>query len=236
LSIVGEICEEAINAGSLPGASGIPFVEACRLYLTHGTIPEHERPSFYCRLSEALLHRGRRDDAVDCARIAFDLQPATEGIANICAWVFSNCDRHEEAAAYERLLDTRPRWAEGHRHASGSLAVAGRVDGAIFHGRRASDLDPNSYEFAVHAACLLEGAGRYGDAITYFTRAAAIEPGDTSVLRHVSAAHFALGQSEDAVELALRAVALAPGDRLNALHATELLLRTRRGGHHPRCC
>ena len=229
MSIVGEICEKAINAGSLSGTSGIPFVEACRLYLAHCDIPEHEQPSFYCRLSEALFHRGRHEDAVESARIAFDLQPRTEAVTSLCAWVFSNCGRHEEAAAaYERLLEIRSHWAEGHRHASGSFAVVGRVDRAIFHGGRASDLDPNSFEFAFHAACLLEAAGRYQDAIGYFTRAAAVEPDDSSVLRRISAAKLALGEKGEAVAFALRAVSIAPRDLLNARHATELLLRTER--------
>lgn len=175
------------------------------------------------------MHKGRPEDAAECARIAFNLQPETEAVANLCAWVFSNCGRHDEAAAaYERLLELRPGWAEGHRHASGSLAAAGQMNRAIFHGRAASDLDPHSFEFAFHAGCVLEGAGRYEDALAYFTRAAAIEPCDSSVLRHISAANFALGQGDDAVSIALRAVAITPGDRLNALHATELLLRTQR--------
>jgi capsular polysaccharide transport system permease protein len=229
LSDLRESCDEAITAGDLSGAVGVRLLEACRLYLAQHKVPEHERPSFYCRLSEALFHKGNREDAVECALIAFDLQPEEEEVSNLCAWIFSNCGRHKEAAAaYERLLEFRPQWAEGHRHASGSFAVSGQVGRAIFHGRRASDLDPNSFEFAVHAARLLEVGNRYEDAVDYFTRAAVIEPGDSQVLRHLSSAKFALEQRQDAVALALRAVALEPHDRLNALHATELLLRTER--------
>ncbi len=153
---VGEIYEAAIGAGAFSRSPGVGFAEACRLYLARREVPEHEIPQFYHRLTVALLHRGCREQAVECARIAFDLLPEGEEIANLCAWVFSNCGRHEEAAsAYERLLEIRPQWAEGHRHASGSFAVAGRMDRAIFHARSASDLDPNSFEFASHAGCLL---------------------------------------------------------------------------------
>lgn len=211
------------------GAASLGDLEACRFHLRRGEIPDHERARIYCQLSEALYHRGHRDDAVGCARIAFDLQPQNEEVANLCAWVFSNCGRHEEAAAaYERLLAIRPQWAEGHRHASGSFAEAGQLDQAIFHARKASDLDPHSFEAAFHAACVLEAAGRYAPAVDYLMRAAALDPADASVLHHLSATLFALDQREQAVTLALRALALAPSDRLNALHATELLLRTER--------
>ena len=219
-----EICGEPIAGGASP--LGVGFVEACRRYLTRYNVADQDLPLFYSRLSEALLHQGRREEAVECARIAFDLQPASEAIANLCAWVFSNCDRHREAAAaYERLLEIRPQWAEGHRHASGSFAIAGETDRAILHAVSASELDPDSLEFALHAGSILQSAGDYGSAVDYFARAAEIDPENSPVLRSLSAAQYALDQLEDAAATALRAVSLAPGDRLNALHATELLLR-----------
>src|SRR5258708_7589913 len=55
-----------------------------------------------------------------------------------------------------------------------------------------------------------------------------IEGGVSTVFRQMSGLKFALQQPEDAVDLALRALSLAPGDRQNALHASELLLRTGR--------
>jgi ABC-type polysaccharide/polyol phosphate export permease/tetratricopeptide (TPR) repeat protein len=223
LSDIGEISQKAIGAGS-----AVDF-DALRLRLEGAGIPADEQARVYCRLSEALYHRGSREEAVDCARMAFTLQPAEKEVANLCAWVFSNSGRHEEAgAAYESLLALRPQWAEGHRHASGSFAVAGDIERAIFHGTRASDLDPKSSEFAFHAACLLESAGQHLRSVNYFVRAAALDPADAGVLRHLSAALFTLGHDEQAVALAVRAAALAPADRLCALHATELLLRSER--------
>jgi capsular polysaccharide transport system permease protein len=223
LSDLGEICH------SVMGAASAGDLGACRFYLERQDVPNHQRASIYCQLSEALYHKGSREVALECARSAFDLQPEKEEIANLCAWVFSNCGEHEEAAAaYERLLAIRPHWAAGHRHASGSFAAAGQLDRAVSHGRKASDLEPHSFEFALHAAGLLESIGRPEQAAYYLVRAAALDPADAGVLRHLSATLFALDQSEHAVALALRAVALTPADRLSALHATELLLRTNR--------
>src|ERR1700736_2237433 len=204
-------------------------VEECRLRLECGDLPDHERARLYCRLSEALYYQQSIAEAIECARTAFDLQPESDDVANLCAWVFSNCGRHEEAAAaYERMLVLRPQWAEGHRHASGSFAAAGRLDRAVIHGRRAADLAPNSFEFAFHTGCLLEAAGYHPRAIEYLMRANALDPADARVLRHLSAALYALEQTEQAITFALRARALAPTDRHCALHATELLLRAER--------
>ena len=219
---IGEIAQTAL-------AASLADFDGCPLRLQSGELPDHERALLYCRLSEALYYQGRRDGAIECARVAFALQPAREEVASFCAWVFSNSGRHEEAAsAYECLLGTRPQWAEGHRHASGSLAAAGQIKRAIFHGTRASDLEPTSFEFAFHAACLLEAACQHARAVNYFVRAAALRPTDAGVLRHLSALLYALEQTEQAVALAVRAAGLAPSDRLCALHATELLLRTER--------
>ena len=123
------------------------------------------------------------------------------------------------------MLDSRPGWAAGHRHASGSFAIAGDIDRAIQHAARASELEPNSAEFAVHTGCLLAVTGLHRDAVDYFSRALALTPNDPGVLRHFSGSTLALGDRKTALALARRAHMLAPGDRVNAHHATELLLR-----------
>src|SRR5438132_499116 len=80
-------------------------IEECRLRLACGDLPVHEEAQLHCRLSEALYRRQSFDEAVECARTALDLRPDSDEVANLCAWVFSNCERHEEAAAaYERML------------------------------------------------------------------------------------------------------------------------------------
>jgi capsular polysaccharide transport system permease protein len=209
--------ERAIAGGEL---------EAARADLRNGGLSDAERAGLYCRLGEAFYYRGQNDEAVECAGAAFGLAPRREAIVDLCAWLFSNCARHKEAAAaYERLLECRPGWAAGHRHASGSFAVAGEIDRAIQHAAAAIAIEPNTSEYAVHAGCLLAGAGRHHDAIGYLSRAAQIEPEDPAVLRHLSGAMLALDDREAALDLALRACALAPSDRANAHHATELLLR-----------
>ncbi len=152
----------------------------------------------------------------------------------ICAWVFSNCRCHDEAAAaYHRLIELCPEAIEFHRHASGSLAAIGRIDEAIADGEKASDLAPQNPEFALHVGNLLLDARRYAEAARYLGRAASLEPDNPDALCELAAAYHALGDSDAAVALALRAGALTrgdtPGDILGnnriAIHAAELLMR-----------
>ena len=217
----------------MPGAwsAALPQgdLNSCRTELARGALSADQRAALYCRLGEAFYYRGQYADAVDCARTAFGLQPHCEAVVDCCAWLFSNCGHHHEAAAaYERLLELRPGWAAGHRHASGSFAIAGDLDRAIQHAARASELVPNSAEFAVHAGSLLTNAGLHRDAFDYFARAVAIAPESPDVLRHMSSCAFAIGDRERAIDLALRANALMPAERAYAHHATELLLRSDR--------
>ncbi|HEY1300102.1 MAG TPA: tetratricopeptide repeat protein [Stellaceae bacterium] len=204
-------------------------LDACLSGLRRWTMARQTRASLYCRLGEALFYRGDREAAVGCARGAFELDAEAEPIADFCAWLFSNCERHAEAAtAYERLIEMRPGWAAGHRHASGSFAAVGERDRAIFHALRASELEPGSFEFAVNAGTLLEAESRWEEAIEQFNRAALIEPRNPEPWRRQSACSLALGRPEKALDLAMRAAALAPGDRLSGVHAAELLLRAGR--------
>jgi len=149
----------------------------------------------------------------------------------ICAWVFSNCGCHAEAAGvYRRLIELCPEGIEFYRHASGSLAQIGQLDAAIADGRTASDLRPQSPEFALHVGSLLRAAGRYDEAAIYLDRAVALEPDNPSALCELSAACLARGQGEAAAALASRAAALTPGDSGMAIRAAELLMGCGRAG------
>jgi capsular polysaccharide transport system permease protein len=130
-------------------------------------------PSLYCGLAERLLHEGRRDEAAECCRHAFPRIDDAE-MLRLCAWVFSNSECHEEAAAaYRALLDLDPDWVEGYRHASGALAACGRLDDAIAAAIAATARAPDNAEFALHAANLLRLAGLFAEALQYLDSAAA---------------------------------------------------------------
>jgi tetratricopeptide (TPR) repeat protein len=131
-----------------------------------------------CRLAEALLHRGRREEAVECCRLAWPFVGDDPQQLQICGWVFSNGACHDEAAAaYHRLIGLRPEWIAGYRHLSGELAAAGLGENAIAHAQKACELAPDDAEFALHAAALLTSARRFQEAAAYLDRALAFAGG-----------------------------------------------------------
>jgi ABC-type polysaccharide/polyol phosphate export permease/tetratricopeptide (TPR) repeat protein len=204
-------------------------LDTCLDYLRRAGIAGPETALLACHLGEKLFHGGRGDEAVECGRLAFAAADNDNDVAHFCAWLFSNSGCHAEAAsAYERLIDRRPDWTEGYRHASGALAAIGASERAIDFAIKASDLARENFEFAYHAGCLLLDAERLEEAARYLTLAIAIEPRNPHALRALSAADCSLDRLDEALDLALRAAALAPHDNGLAIHAAELLLRATR--------
>lgn len=219
----------AIDQSTFTNALGNGALDVCLDYLRRREITGPEEARLACRLGESLFHAGRAGEAVECGRFAFSAAANDNHVAHFCAWLFSNSGCHADAAvAYERLIEHRPDWVEGYRHASGAFAAIGAGERAIELATKASDLAPENFDFAYHAGCLLLDAERVEEASFYLARAAAIDPQNPQVLRALSAAGHALDQPDEALVLALRAATLAPEDSGLAIHAGELLLRSGR--------
>jgi Flp pilus assembly protein TadD len=113
----------------------------------------------------------------------------------ICAWVFSNCNSHlEAAAAYRAILDRESDWIEGYRHLSGALAAGGLIEEAVQPAIKAVEGDPGEAEFAGHAGSLLLRAGRGEEALRYFEHAVMLRPDDAPALCALASSLAALGQ------------------------------------------
>jgi ABC-type polysaccharide/polyol phosphate export permease/Flp pilus assembly protein TadD len=228
LSIDHNLPQLAIDTAEFTRALDSGALDACLDYLRLDDAVGPESAWLNCRLGERLFYNGRSSEALECGRRAFAAAANDNEIIHFCAWLFSNCGCHGEAAsAYRRLIADRPDWVEGYRHASGSLAAIGATEQAIAFACEASDLAPHNPDFALHAGCLLLDAGRDGDAARYLARTVAIEPADPRALRALSVA-LAHDRPGDALGLALMAVAAAPQDSAVAIHAAELLLRNGR--------
>jgi capsular polysaccharide transport system permease protein len=144
----------------------------------------------------------------------------------ICAWVFSNCGCHAEAAdAYCRLLQLRPDWTDGHRHASSSLAASGQLDEAIDHALTATESAPDNADYALHAGLLLRDAGRHEEAGHYLDRAVSEDPGNGRAWCALAAVQLALDRRNDAAASAARAAGLAAADAPLMVDAAEMLLQ-----------
>jgi tetratricopeptide (TPR) repeat protein len=180
-----------------------------------------------CRLAEALFHRGRRDEAVECCRRELPGVDGDAALLRICAWVFSNSGCHDEAAsAYRALLALHPDWAEGYRHLSGSLAAAGRREEALAPALSAAALSTaDDGGAAMHAAELLMQCGRPDEAAAVLDRAAAHAAADPQLLRVLSAAEMLRGRLEAALAAVERALAAAPDNAEYHVHRGHLLWR-----------
>jgi tetratricopeptide (TPR) repeat protein len=215
--IDSEAFSSALSAGELDAC-----VQLLRSYDDHAPAAV----ALNCRLAEALFHAGRRGEALECGRRAFALALGDPETAHLCAWLFSNCDQHQDAAAaYERLLASSPDWAEGHRHLSGSLAAAGDLDGAIPHALRAVELMPDDNGTAIHAAELLLRAGNVVEAAGLVRAAAERARGDDRVLRVLSAIEMVLDRHDAGLVAIDAALAITPDNSDYHLHRGHLLYR-----------
>lgn len=216
LAIDPEAFWRALNAGEL---------DTCLNFLERHGSGDAVPGGAQARLAEALFHRGRHDEAAECCRRLLPGAAPDGAELRICAWVFSNCRCHDEAAlAYCRLLEVAPDWVEGYRHASGSLAAAGRLDAAVAHALTACDLAPHDGEFALHAASLLHGAGRHDEARRHLDRAAALASRDARLAVDTAELLLRGGRAEDAADLLERAAATAAEPRLwRVLSAAQMV-------------
>jgi capsular polysaccharide transport system permease protein len=170
-------------------------------------------------LAEALYHRGRIEDALECGRRAFALS-ADETTAGFCAWLFSNCGQpHEAAAAYRWVLRYRPEWAEGYRHLSGALSEMGEAAGAVAAACRAVELAPDDPALAIHAAELLLRAEHTDEAANVLMAA----PPNPPLLRVLSGIEMVRGRPEPALSAIDRALAFAPERADYHLHRGHVL-------------
>lgn len=204
----------ALNAGEL---------DSCLAYLSQADRTDEPDAALECRLAEALLHEGRREEAVECCRRALPRVAGDVAMLQICAWVFSNCRCHEAAAsAYRGLLALCPDWAEGYRHLSGSLAALGRAEEAIAAALDAASLTPDDSAALVYAAELLMAAGRIDEAAGLLGGAAdtAAEP---RLLRVLSAAEMLRDRLPAALAAIDRALAEAPDNAEYHAHRGHLL-------------
>ena len=201
-------------------------LELCLRYLEHQSAAGRPDPLLNCKLAEALLHRRRCEDALACARRGFLEVGSDPALLGICAWVFSNCGSYGEAAdAYRRLVELSPDWIEGHRHLSGALAAAERVDEAIASATTAAILAPDNPEFALHAAALLSDRGRVDEAAEWAIRAvAAVQGGELGAVIDAAEVLMRCGRAEDAASLLRGASAEAATSRLwRVLSGAEML-------------
>jgi tetratricopeptide (TPR) repeat protein len=219
LGIDPEAFAAALHAGA---------VDACLVYARQSERGCDENAELNRRVAETLFHRGHREEALECGRRALGLAGSDPEILNVCAWLFSNCGCHEEAAeAFQGLLELYPDWTEGYRHASGSLMAIGAITEAIDCALEACARGPQNSEYALHAGSLLLSIGGRNEAAAWAEEAAALAPDDVATV--ISAAELLMrSECADRAAEILRTAAAAHGAGdpvlFRVLSAAEMLL------------
>jgi capsular polysaccharide transport system permease protein len=201
-------------------------VNDCLDYARRARTGDRSHADLNRRLAEALFHCERREEALECGRRALALAPSDAEMLYFCAWLFSNCGCHGEAAgAYRGLLERYPDWADGYRHVSGSLAAVGALEDAIDYALEACARAPDDPEAAIHAAELLMRCERASEAAELLRSAALHGPQDPQLLRVLSAAEMVRGAVEAALTAIEAALQIAPDTAEYHLHRGHLLAR-----------
>lgn len=218
----------AIDPDSFAAALHAGALDACLVYARQNERSYDENAELNRRVAEALFHRGHRDEALECGRRALALAGSDPKILNFCAWLFSNCGCHEEAAdAYRSLLELYPDWIEGYRHASGSLMAIGAITEAIDCAFEACARDPQNSEYALYVGSLLFRIGRRSEAAALAEEAAALAPDETATVIPAAELLMRCERADRAAEILRAAAAAHRADDsalFRVLSAAEMLL------------
>jgi hypothetical protein len=93
LNLNRELPQLTVNFEAFGSALAAGALDSCLAYLTraHGNSESDTGPN--CSLAEALFHRGRRDEAVECCRRAVPGVGSDTAMLRICAGVFRKMSR-----------------------------------------------------------------------------------------------------------------------------------------------
>ena len=78
-----------VDANNFLAALQDGALETCLRYVERHGATARLDPLLNCKLAEALLHDGRRGDALACVRRGFPEAAGDPALLRICAWVFS---------------------------------------------------------------------------------------------------------------------------------------------------
>ena len=132
----------------------------------------------------------------------------------------------ETAAAADHLhvsLQSSPGTSEDHLLAGNVLQAAGRLDDAMTHWRRATDIEPTQFAAWINLGSHSRAAGRLPDAIAALTRAVAIAPGVAQAHLELGIALREAGELAPAVESLRKASELDPAGLAPTLHLADAL-------------
>jgi tetratricopeptide (TPR) repeat protein len=167
--------------------------------------------SYHYNLGNALLARGRIDNAILCYERSLALDPRLADAHNNLGIALVQHGRIDDAIAhYERALIVSP----GHVNAHSNLGVAfvqqGRIDDAVTHYERVLAINPDHVEAHNNLGVALVQQGRIDDAVTHYERALALQPNNADAHNNLGVALMRQGRMDDAEARHRRVLAINP--------------------------
>jgi tetratricopeptide (TPR) repeat protein len=162
-------------------------------------------------LGTALLHQGRRDEALAALRAALELEPERASAWNTAGKALGALGRIPAAAdAFLRAARSDPGFAAAHGNLGLALSELGRYEEAVVALERAVRLDGRQTRPLHALARSLQLLGRYEDAGRCYARLVELAPDDALAHNGLGAVAQLLGDFQRARDCYLRALELAP--------------------------
>jgi tetratricopeptide (TPR) repeat protein len=167
--------------------------------------------SYYFNLGNSFRAHGKRDNAVECYRIALTLKTdyaeAHHGLGNE---LLAQGKPDEAAECYERAIALRTDYAEAYCNLGNVFLAKRQFDQAFARYHQALVTNPDFPEAHNNLGVILQHRGNLDEAIAQFKRALVIKPDYADAYNNLGASLQLKGAFEEAVAQYRQALALKP--------------------------
>jgi tetratricopeptide (TPR) repeat protein len=167
----------------------------------------------HVQLCDALLRKGRIDEAIAEAEIGLQIQPnSAEGHSNLAIALSKKGDMEKALLHFERAVKLKPNRPKLHYNIAAVLAEKGRLDEAISHYEQELQIQPEFAEAHNNLGTALLRKGRLDDALLHFEQAITANPQLAKVYYNAATVLVQKGRSREAVDFLQKTLQLDPGN------------------------
>jgi tetratricopeptide (TPR) repeat protein len=167
----------------------------------------------HVQLCDALLGKGRIEEAIAQAEMAVRIQPnGAEGHSNLAIALLKKGDTENALLHLQRALEIKPNRPKLHYNIATILAEKGQIDEAIVHYEQELEIQPQFAEAHNNVGTALLRKGRLDDALVHFEKALAVSPGSAKVHYNIAVVLVRKGQPLGAVDHLQKALQLDPSN------------------------
>jgi tetratricopeptide (TPR) repeat protein len=162
-------------------------------------------------LGDALLQKGKRDEAIAHFQKALQIKPNYPEALNDLGGALLQKGRVDEAIAhFQRALQINPDYAVAHNNLGYALLQKGRVDEAIAHFQKALQINPDYAEALNNLGSTLLPKGDVDEAIAQYQKALQINPDYAEVCYNLGTALCQKGRVDEAIAQYQKALQIKP--------------------------